>query len=121
MRAAWDGSLARRERERDNRLARKVEAAQKEKPEERATPGGEGRSSDRASRRDRSIGSFDVVRSEEEMNAVLAQLAAEEMAAATAEMVVTRVEVSEAETVVVRLAAATAVVTMTVRSLAAAM
>ncbi|KAL3933957.1 MAG: hypothetical protein SGPRY_000052 [Prymnesium sp.] len=89
LQRVWDASLSRRERDRDNRLARKLEA-HKEKGEEQRAAAVEGSAGGRASsrsagagafgssRRDRSIGSFDVVRSEEEMNAVLAQLAAEE-------------------------------------------
>ncbi|KAL1528092.1 hypothetical protein AB1Y20_009457 [Prymnesium parvum] len=89
LQRVWEGSLARRERDRDNRIARRLEA-QKDKVDDPKAAGtestGGGRASSRSagagalgsSRRDRSIGSFDVVRSEEEMNAVLAQLAAEE-------------------------------------------
>tara|TARA_B100000513_G_scaffold81638_1_gene33481 strand:+ start:706 stop:3321 length:2616 start_codon:yes stop_codon:yes gene_type:complete len=71
---AWEGSLARREREKDARLAKKPIPAPGEGLEKKSDSGRTPLSSSRS----RSIGSFDVVRSEEEMNAVLAQLAADE-------------------------------------------
>ena len=81
LQRAWESSLPKRERERDARLERKqlqpgaagaAAAAAASGGRDRGAMGGQ------SSRRDRSFGSFDVVRSEEEMNAVIAQLAAEE-------------------------------------------
>ena len=84
MQKAWSESLGRREREKDSRLARRQKSAEAERQDSAGAPGGDGslgRKSSSSSRRDRTsagLGSFDVVRSEEEMNAVLAQLAEQE-------------------------------------------
>ena len=84
MQKAWSESLGRREREKDSRLARRQKSAEAERQDSAGAPGGDGslgRQSSSSSRRDRTsagLGSFDVVRSEEEMNAVLAQLAEQE-------------------------------------------
>ncbi|EOD28137.1 hypothetical protein EMIHUDRAFT_468737 [Emiliania huxleyi CCMP1516] len=64
LQRAWDTATAKREREREKRKSLK-------------TAHDDGASGGRASR-NRTVGSFDVVRSEEEMNAVLAQLAEQE-------------------------------------------
>jgi len=69
LQRAWDAATMKREREREKRKQTKYNAAARD---DEAAAGA------RASGRNRSIGSFDVVRSEEEMNAVLAQLAEQE-------------------------------------------
>ena len=82
LQKGWEGSLARREREKDARLTRKLG-----KPFGQEDDGGRGGGAGGAafgggsssrSRRGGEVGSFDVVRSEEEMNAVLAQLEEQE-------------------------------------------
>lgn len=97
MQRSWEAALPRKERERDSRLQRKLHpgfltddavsssgaaiTSANGGNSSSSTGGAPGRLNSRAlgsSRRDRSFGSFDVVRSEEEMNAVIAQLAAEE-------------------------------------------
>jgi hypothetical protein len=66
---AWEAATARRERECEKRKQSKYASSSRD---DDAAAGG------RLTGRNRSIGSFDVVRSEEEMNAVLAQLAEQE-------------------------------------------
>ena len=84
LQATWEGSLARRERERDARLQRKEKQA-KEAEEAEAAAAKKGTSLSRSSSgvygggsRRGQLGSSDAVRSEEEMMAVIAQLAAAE-------------------------------------------
>lgn len=66
---AWEAATAKREREREKRKQSKYASSSRD--DDAAAAG-------RVTGRNRSIGSFDVVRSEEEMNAVLAQLAEQE-------------------------------------------
>ena len=93
LQSSWEGTLVRRERERDARLKRREqkeeEAAQAEKRDAggRAVPMGRQGSGLYGGSRNRSLGSSDAVRSEEEMMAVIAQLAAAEKREKTSEWI----------------------------------